>query len=271
MNKWIGLSFALGTLLVAMRAGADEDTVPQNPMLTDAFFLSAGALWAKTNTQASLNSGAVGAGALIDFENDLGLPENDVVAQFMFRWRMSKRWRLEAEYFKINREHDRQIGRNIQWGNLSIPLTADVNSTFNFADTRVSLGYSLFRTQDKEVGVALGFHVTQLEASLSTANSGSERASKSAPLPVLSVYAEVALTDRWMLGMRVDRLSLEVNDTSGSISSTGVEFVYQPWRHFNIGFGYRDLMIRASSTGGNWRGNIEVQHSGPMLFVGTTF
>jgi hypothetical protein len=110
-----------------------------------------------------------------------------------------------------------------------------------------------------------------LEASLDTRNFGSQRADMSAPLPALSLYARMALSDRWLLNVRVDRLSLDTGNIDGSIFSSAMDFVYQPWRHANIGIGYRDLNLQATSTSARWRGKAQVRLSGPFLLIGTTF
>jgi len=147
----------------------------------------------------------------------------------------------------------------------------NVRASFKTQDLRVGVGYSIFRTQDKEVGFGLGAHIAKFEATLSTANFGSERASQSAPLPFLNFYARMALTDRWLLSVRVDRLSLDTGDIEGNIFSSGTDIVYQPWQHFSVGLGYRDIDIKVTSTDDKWRGDVSVQQSGPFLFIATTF
>jgi hypothetical protein len=155
----------------------------------------------------------------------------------MFRMRLSERWRLEAEYLRLDRDNEKQIMRTIDWGNLNIPVTATVKGAFDVEDARIGVSYAFIRRPDKEVGVGVGAHVASLDASVSTKNFGSQRADTTTPLPVLTLYARMALTDRWLLNVQVDRLSLDTGDVDGSIFSSGTEFVYQPWRHFNIGLG----------------------------------
>jgi hypothetical protein len=265
------VAMPLGALLLTGGAFAEEGTPPDHPMMSDRFVVGAGVLWSESNVTASLNSGRVGLGSLIDFEDDLGLDETNVIGLFMFRMRLSERWRLEAEYFKLDRDNEKQLSRTIDWGDLNIPINAVARGDFSVEDVRVSVGYSFFQRKDKEIGVGLGAHVMSMEASLSTRNFGSERADESAPLPVVTFYARMALTDRWLLNVRVDRLSLDYEDIDGSIFSSGTEFVYQPWRHFNIGIGYRDINMDVTSTSDDWRGKAQVRQSGPILFVSGTF
>lgn len=265
------LALALGTLLLPGGAFAEEDTVPAHPMMSDRFFVGAGAVWAESNVTANLNTGRVGLGTFLDFEDDVGLDENNVIGLFMFRMRLSQRFRLEAEYFKLDRDNEKQVSRTIDWGDLNIPIDAVARGSFSVEDARVSVGYSFFQTKDKEMGVGLGAHVMSMEARLSTRNFGSEGASESAPLPVITFYARIALSDRWLLSVRVDRLSLGVVDIDGSIFSSGTDFIYQPWRHFNIGVGYRDINMEVTSTSEDWRGKAQIRQSGPMLFISSTF
>jgi hypothetical protein len=163
------------------------------------------------------------------------------------------------------------VSRTIDWGDLNIPIDAVARGSFDVEDARIGVGYSFFQRKDKEVGVGLGAHVMSMEAKFTTRNFGSEGASQSAPLPVVTFYARIALTDRWLLSVRVDRLSLDVGDTDGSIFSSGTDFVYQPWRHFNIGIGYRDINMEVTSTSEDWRGKAQIRQSGPLLFFGSTF
>jgi len=262
---------ASGCMLLAAVAHAEDVSLPEHPMMTDRFFLGAGIVYAQSNVTANLNTGRVGLGTFVDFENDLGLKKYSPIGQFAFRMHLTERWVLEAEYFSLDRDGEKEISRSIDWGELSIPINAAVRGSTDMDDLRVSVGYSFFRRKDKEIGIGLGAHVMSLDAALTTRNLGSERASQSAPLPVLTMYAQFALTDRWLFRVRVDRLNLDVGDVDGSVFSSGTDFVYQPWRHFGVGLGYRDINVQISSTSDDWRGKAQVRHTGPYLFVSSTF
>jgi hypothetical protein len=251
---------------------AEAYTPPDHPMMSDRYMFTAGVSRSESNVTANLSTGRLGLGTLIDFEDDLGLEKDNEIGVFEFSMRMFERWRLDAEYFKLDRDNEKQVSRTLDWGRLSFPINAGVRSNFDLEDVRISVGYSFFRSPDKEVGLGLGAHVMSLEAALSTRNLGAERASiDSAPLPVVNFYARMALTDRWLLNVRIDRLSLDAGDIDGSIFDVEADFVYQPWRHFNIGLGYRDINLEATSIGAKWRGKAQVRQNGPVLFVSSTF
>lgn len=265
----LAVAVAVELLLVPHVASAQDHPVPDHPMMSDRWFIGAGGMWTESNVTANLNRRVLGA--VIDFEDDVGLDEESFVAFAQLRMRFFERWQLEAEYFSLDRDNQKEVARTLDWGDLSIPVNARVRGTFDIEDYRVSLGYSFFRRKDKEIGVGLGAHWTKFEASLSTENFGSEQAKESAPLPFLTMYARMALTDRWLFSMRVDRLSLDTGNIDGKVFSSGADFIYQPWRNVSFGIGYRDLNFQVSSTSEDWRGKAQVQQSGPVLFVGATF
>lgn len=260
----------LATLLHAHTAFGQDDQIPGHPMMKDRWFIGGGALWADSNVTGSLNRGRL-VGANIDFEDDLGLDEENFIGVLTVRARIFERWLFEAEYFKLDRDNERTLSRTLDWGEEAIPIDAVVRSSFDVEDTRLSVGYSFFKTQDKEVGIGLGAHVTRMEASLSSERREGQAAAETAPLPFLTMYARIALTDRWLLSIRVDRLSLDTGSIDGSVFSSGTEFVYQPWRHFSIALGYRDINYQISSTSEDWNGKAQIQQSGPMLMISSTF
>src|SRR6185369_10924994 len=100
---------------------------------------------------------------------------------------------------------------------------------FRLDVTRASVGYSLFKTSDKELGIGLGVHQTKLQASLA-GGSAEQDAKTSGPLPVFSLYTAFAMTDRWLFQTRFDRLQVDIGDNTGNISSIGMDLVYQPFR-----------------------------------------
>jgi len=255
----------------APQAFAEESAIPHHPALTDRFVIGVGAFIPKTSTSAQLNSTTLGAGTVIDFEQALGMETQKAVPDISVRYRISERWRLEAEYFELNRTGKRALDREIQWGDQVFPVNTQVNSVFDIADTRVSVGYSFFKTADKEVGASLGFHVVQYEASLTAAATGTQDGDVLAPLPVASLYGQFALTDRWALGARLDRFSLSYDQYSGDISSMAVDLLYQPFRHLGFGLSYRSLFIDFKSETSKWTGKVDQSFQGPLLSVYGSF
>jgi hypothetical protein len=256
-------------LLFAQRAAAQD--IPSHPALTDRYYFGVGVFFPKTSTQAQLQNKVSGVGATVDFEQSLDMERSKTVPTAFGRWRIGERWRIDAEYFALNRTSERTVDREIQWGDQTFPVNAQVAAKFNFSDLRVSAGYSFFRTTDKELGVGLGLHVASYETSLRTATGGGEGEDVLAPLPVLSLYAQFALTDRWAMGGRLDRFSLSYDKYDGSLTSLGLDIAYQPFRHFGVGAGYRGLFIRMEVEGERNLLRLRQTFEGPLLFLNASF
>lgn len=266
---------AAATLVVCLPLAHAQDVVPNHPALTDKFYFAAGAFHPKTSTSAQLDSTNLGAGANVDFERALGMTTQKVVPDGIFRWRFTERWRFEAEYFQLNRSGDKIIGQDITWNGQVIPAQSQVLSKFNFSDIRTSVGYSFFKTKDKEVGVGLGVHAAAYDANLSgTVNGapiGGESEKVTAPLPVLSVYGQFALTDRWAVAGRMDRFALKYGKYSGNLTGIGLDVMYQPFKNVGFGLGSRALALKVSAEDAGRKAEFKQTFQGPTLFVSASF
>lgn len=253
---------------------AEETAIPNHAALNDKFYFGAGVFLTTTTSNLQVDSNA-GVGTSLDMEQLLGLQSNKGVPVGMARWRFTDRWRVEVEYFQLNRSGTKTIDRSIQVGDTAYPVNAQMNSKFDFSDARVSVGYSFFKTPDKELGVALGAHVLSYNVSLNgTFNGaaiGSETATVTAPLPVISGYGTFALTDHWAVDARLDRFSLTYDAYKGNMTSVAVDVLYQPFRHVGFGLGYRAVYIDLGFTASNWSGNAQQSFQGPVAYVTASF
>ena len=267
IRSLLALTLAAAALPVAATGG----DIPTHPALSDRFYFGLGAFFPETNTKAELRSNNTGLGTVVDFEETLDMPRQNTVPSLIGRWRFGERWRVDAEYFQLNRSSERTIDREINWGDQTFPLNARVATTFDFSDLRVSLGYSFFKRPDKELGVGIGLHVATYEVSLSSANFGSQAEDVLAPLPVLSLYGQFALTEHWAVGTRIDRLSLSYDKYDGSLTSFALDLLYQPFRHVGFGAGYRSLVIKIEAHEDRATLQVRQAFQGPLLFMNVSF
>lgn len=258
------------TGFAAMPKSLQDPAVPIHPALSDRFFFGAGVFYSTSTTEARLDSPS-GLGTNVDFEDLLGLDETTWAPQGLARWRMSDRWRLELEYFQVDRSRTRATTEDIDWGDQTFPAGTQVETEFDVAVTRLSCGYSFFKRPDKELGVALGFHVTDIKASLSGSGGNAETGKVLAPLPVLSMYGQVALTDIWALAGRLDWFKLEYDPYRGHIYSLGMDALCQPFRNVGFGLGWRGLEFEVEANKNDWDGQIRSVYSGPIAFLSVSF
>jgi hypothetical protein len=254
------------------RAGAaSPEAAPAHAALNDRFSLQLGGFYFQTSTQASLAPSTGGVGVIIDFENTLGLEERNWGGLGGFLWRMSERWRLEVEYFELNRSASRTLSKQIEWGDQVYPIGTTVNSSFDFSDARIGVGYSFFKRPDKELGAGVGLHVTSIKTSLEGAGVGTESSDVLAPLPVLSLYGGVALTKEWAVRFRADWLSLSYGNYSGALRSTALDVLYHPFRNVGFGLGQRTLVLDIEISETSWHGKARSTFTGPTAFMTISF
>jgi hypothetical protein len=261
----------LGSVETAHAQATTTEAVPNHPALTDRFVFELGGYYSRSSTQASLGPSSGGTGVVVDFENTLGFEDRNLSAIGGFRWRISERWRLEVDYFSLNRNATRTLGSDITWGDQSFNAGTTVNSSYDFYDIRVSGGYSFFKRRDKELGVGIGLHVAGIKASIQAANVGAESADVLAPLPVLNLFGAFALTNEWAVRMRMDWLSLNYDIYSGDVRSAAIDVLYQPFRHVGFGLGMRTFILDVEIDDSKWRGKARTSFTGPTAFMSVTF
>ncbi|MFN0242759.1 MAG: hypothetical protein ACKVWV_07680 [Planctomycetota bacterium] len=247
-----------------------EFGIPNHPSLTDRFFLGVGAFAATSTTEARLDSPS-GIGTTVDFEDVLGLESNDLVPQGIARWRFGERWRLELEHFRLDRSNTTQISGEIVWGDETFPVNSTLDTEFNVSVTRLSCGYSFYKRPDKELGIALGFHLMDIEIELSSGSANADDAAALAPLPVVSMYGQCALTDTWAVSSRLDAFRVSYDPYEGHVFSIGLDALFQPWRHVGMGFGWRSLAVEFSAEASDWEGQANSHYQGPIAFVSCSF
>jgi hypothetical protein len=263
----VGAGIALVGIFLSGLAAGQPSSWTVNPGLQDRWTLEVGAYAPNAKTTAHFDSTTFGVGTSVNFEQDLGLDDRKVNAQILGSVRLGERWRIEAEYFGLNRSATSTISKTINWGGNTYPIGSTVDSEFDSDIYRLSGGYSFIKDAQAEFGVALGLYTTDFVISLAATGVGERRADTLAPLPTIGVYGSYAFTPRWMLSGRVDYFSMNSDDYDGSLVSVVAAVDYRFARNFGVGLGYRyvdyDLDVARSS----FTGGVKYQFGGPMLYL----
>ena len=185
--------------------------------------------------------------------------------------RLGERWRIEGEYFALNRSGSRAINKTINWGGNTYPIGITVNSEFDSDIYRLSAGYSFIKSTEAELGVALGLHVTDFTMSLAGANVARRTGDALAPLPTIGFYGSYAFTPRWLLSGRVDIFSFSYNEFDGSLVNAVAAVDYRFTRNFGIGLGYRYVDYDLDVTKSSFSGAVQYRFSGPVLYLVGSF
>ena len=267
LQTWL-TGITLSLLVIPVYAA---ETIPNHPLLQDEFFFRLGGYYPRSITAAALAPSTGGTGAFVDFENTLDLEKRNLVPIADFMWHFKKHWRMEVDYFAVDRSATRTLASDVVWGDQTFPAGSVVDSTFDFSDLRVSAAYAFFQRPDKELGVGLGLHVADIKAHIQSSGTTTDAAAVTAPLPVINLYGMFALTDEWAVSMNADWLSLAYGDYSGDVRNMALDLLYQPYRHIGFGLGVRSLTIDIEIDHPDWDGAARVTFQGPTAYVTYSF
>ena len=261
----------LGATLCGSASGQEVAAWKVHPSLRDKWTIQLGAFSAKIDTTARLDSTTTGAGTSVSFEDDLGLADRKLTGALLASVRLGERWKIEAEYFSLRRGNSHALDRTIMWGDDTYAVNTVVTSEFNSDTYRLSGGYSFIRDDERELGVALGLHTTDISATLSAAGVATRAGEALARLPTIGVYGAYAFSPKWLLSGRLDYFSLNYDNFDGSLVNFTAGVEYRISRHFGIGAGYRHVGYDLSVTGAKSTFSINYKFNGPTLFAVASF
>ncbi|MBN9407797.1 MAG: hypothetical protein J0H69_01490 [Burkholderiales bacterium] len=228
------------------------------------------------------NSPGGAIGTTISGEDDLGLADNSTVGSLLIGARLGERWRLEFEYFKLDRSTTRSLTRTIDFGDASYPVSASLGSEFESTVYRLSGGFSFIRTPNAELGVVAGLHHTDFRFAVEGAGTiggvGSaaarEERKEKLTLPTIGLYHTWAFSPRWILGSRADYFSLNHDDKKGTLLNAQVNLLYRFTPNVALGVGYRLNDYKLQTTGGgasSWDGEVRYKFRGPQVLLNVGF
>jgi hypothetical protein len=246
------------------------EAIPRHTLLNDKLRVTLGGFYADTNTSVRLDANTA-LGADVNFEDLLGLSNRKLVGEANLYWRFGERWRLGVDYFSINRSGNRTLTQDVTWNGQTFNASTNVNSQSKISDLRTTVGYSVFKRSDKELGFGVGLHWTGLKFSLDASGVGVESKSVTAPLPVLFMYSNVALTDTWAMSTRLDWLSLNYDKYSGSVRAVGFDFIYQPYANVAFGMGWHAMILGLKVENPDSRMQARLGLQGPAANVSYSF
>ncbi len=252
-------------------ASAQDASWSVNPGLQDAWTFQLGAFIPSVDTTAHLNSASGAIGTSVSLEDDLGFSDRKALGSFFAGARLGQRWKVEFEYFQLNRSNSRAISKTINWGDKTYPINTTVDGKFDSTVYRLSGGYSFVKTDQAELGASLGLFVTDFKASLSASGIGGQSADTLAPLPTIGLYGAYAFSPRWLLTGRVDYFSLNYNDYDGSLKSVSAGIDYRVTRNFGVGAGYRYVDYDLTVSKSNFNGGVRYKFSGPTVYAIASF
>jgi hypothetical protein len=235
-----------------------------------------GAYLATVNSDVTFGLGNLGAGVTVNVEDALGLDTNTAVfrGDVQYRFGSTRRHKLIGSWYGIRRDGSRVLGADIDIGDEVITVGTTVESKFNFDIFQVGYTYSFFKDDRIDLGVGGGVYVTPIEFSLTAGGKGLVvDESITAPLPVLKLSGDFALTRKWFVKGGMDIFYLKISDYEGAILDSSVAVEYNAWKHVGFGLALDFLRVQVEAEdddaypGVDFVGNIRFGVTGLLFYA----
>ena len=247
--------------------------------LDNDYWINVQAYYPKVDTDVRVTADIADTiGTDIDLERDLSLDDRDILPAVTVGSRFGKIV-VGFDFYKLNRDGVVELGRDINFDDVTVPLNARVESGFDSDVYRLTVGYSFIQRTDLEDGAALGLHATDFTLSISGEIAGNEfeaesearRRSILAPLPTVGLYGTWRIGRNFEANGRVDYLSLTIDDYDGELINAQAGINYSITRNIAIGAAYRYVRYRIGVDKELWNGRMTYELNGPALIAQASF
>jgi len=261
-----------------------QEEVEKHPLLTDRFVFTGGLFLPSKQATISVNGKSV--------DNDIDLGESFDLTQYQrtynigFDWRFAKKWKLTADFFRVNEVSVADMDEPIEWEDYIFDGRLELG--MDLAVLRTMVSRILSRGDKHELGIGIGFHIMPIsiyiegdakliEPDGTETDVGLEKQSVSvtAPLPDIGLYYSWAPTPKWYFGTDIDFLYIAIGDYKGWLWDFNAGVKYQIVDFFGVGINYKYYSIDIEVEGGNeigeWQGAFSLSYNGPLFLVHFNF
>ncbi|RPI15991.1 MAG: hypothetical protein EHM60_03145 [Lysobacterales bacterium] len=278
MRRWRLARWAAILGIAAMPAGPAAWAAEAPDLLADSFNFALGTFILETDTEVRLD-GESGRGSQIDWERTFG--DGDATRfRFDGTWRFADRHKLRALWFNNSVSQSRRLDRDISWGDVVYPTSAEVDAEFEFDVYELAYEYVLLKRERYELSGTLGLHYTDLSLAIDgegtvdgqpVAGGIREEGSVGAPLPVVGVRGLWNLTHSFWLDASAQFFALSIDDIDGNLQDYRFAVLWQPKTWLGVGAGYNQFTIDVDVTKDRFEGALDWTYRGPMLFYSASF
>jgi hypothetical protein len=257
---------------LALLGGGSLQAADGDSLIDSNVLLQFGGYLMSTDTTVRLDGTTARTGTEINLEDDLGF---DDANRFRFDglWRITPRHHLRGVWFRYDREATRRADREVDFGDIVIPLQAEISADLDTSIWELAYEYAFLHREKYEIAGSFGVHAISfdlgLEASLGVGGgiqTRAERAETSAPLPVFGLRGLWRVAGPVYVEASGQYFQAAVGDYDGDIQNYRVTMVWMPWRHFGFGAGYEEFKVNVDVDGDRFNGSLKWKYGGAILF-----
>ncbi len=263
-------------VLVSPSVHAESSDPADQPW--ERFSFKLGGYIVDLDSSVYIGSSALGLGASVDVEEALGLDSSLSVlrTEVSYRFSSSRRHLLGLKYYDFRRSSTKNLETEITWQDKTYPIGTTVESYYNIRVIKAGYDYSFFQDDRINLASSIGLFVTSIEFGVSAAGVGDTEEDITAPLPVVGLHLDFAITPKLFLKQSFEVLYLEIGDFKGSIAAFNIACEYNFWKNVGFGIGYDKFDLKLEANGSDYPnidfiGEIKFAYTGLLLYTKVYF
>lgn len=235
----VGLALLMAFSAVDAKAGV---SVEESKVL-DRWTFVVGGFLTGLDTNIRLDSPIGDLGTTINLEDDLGFSSSESVPRLDLSVILGKRHQIALGYFKTDRDSSTTLTREIDWGDETFPISADVGAFYDTEFILLSYTYWFYSSETTALGVTGGLTQASLGAGIGVSLLGQglsveDDIGTDLPVPQLGFSARTYLGKKFVLNGVLGYIAFDLDDWEGDVASALVSVDYRAWKNFGFGLGY---------------------------------
>jgi hypothetical protein len=259
LHKWtVSLAILIAMGMFSQSAQAQEvngDSTNQSSEIEKInavwprFEVYLGGFFAGYNTGLSVGLDQLGAGIQIDLEEALGLNTSGWVfrGEAGYNFGKTRRHSLMMGYFAINRSATKVLEDSLTIDDIIYPIGEEVSTQFDFSIIRLKYGYAFLHDDRVSLSVSGGFFILPLNFAIQSTGLDETKGDIIAPLPVIGISIEVALTKKLYFSQSSELLYLATSTFQGSILDLNFRLAHKTFKHFGFGLEVNSTQIEVNA------------------------
>ena len=171
------------------------------------------------------------------------------------------------------------LEKPIEFEDIVLEPGTSARASIEFDLYRVFVGRTILDKPRHLWGAGLGIHGIQIgafvEGEVLTSDGDREfaqrRVSALIPLPNIGTWYVYSPHPKWAFGARVDWFGIQIDEFGGGLWNIAPQVKFNFSRHFGLGLDYRILLLDANVDQSSWKGEFEMNFSGPLFSAHANF